>query len=132
MNDENLEMYLYQQFNAVLDSDLDTEEKQQKLGQLFLNASNSISAIYLVNHEDEAKEMLKMAVGEQKADINFKSLLKNEWYIYTNIAIWIDFLHSVFNEIQPNHPQYDFFSQVMDSISGIELQLGINQDHLVS
>lgn len=132
MNDENLENYLYQQFNTILDGNFDNQEKQQKLGQLFINASNSISAIYLVNHEEEAKEMLKMVSGDKAVDVNFKSLLKNEWYIYTNIEIWIDFLHSVFNEIQPNHPQYNFFNQVMDSISSIEMQLGIQKNQFVN
>lgn len=131
MNDENLENYLYQQFNTILDSQEGQAEKQKKLGQLFINASNSISAIYLVNHEEEAKEMMKMVSGNE-VNMNFKSLLENEWYIYTNIAIWIDFVHSVFQEIQPNHPQYDFFNQVMESIHTIEMQMGIQTDHLVS
>lgn len=128
MNDENLENYLYKQFNDVLDSHESSEEKQKKLGQLFINASNSISAIYLVTHEQQAKEMMKLA----GTDLNLKSLLKNEWYIYTNIAIWIDFLHSVYNEILPSHPQYNFFSQVMDSMSLIENELGIKKDQLIS
>lgn len=128
MNDENLEIYLYNQFNQILDSHEDTNEKQQKLGQLFLNASNSISAIYLTTHEKEAEEMMKLA----GTNINLKSLLRNEWYIYTNIEIWIDFLHSVYNEILPNHPQYNFFNQIMDSITMMEGSLGIKKDTLVS
>lgn len=130
MNDENLELYLYNQFNEILDGN-DETEKQKRLGQLFINASNSISAIYLVNHEDEAKGMLALAMGND-VNVNFKSLLKNEWYIYTNIEIWIDFLHSVFNEIKANHPQYQFFSQVMDSISMIENQMGMTSSPLVN
>lgn len=129
MNDENLEIYLYNQFNQILDSNDSEDEKQKRFGQLFIMASNSISAIYLTTHEKEAKEMLKMAGA---SDLNFKSLLKNEWYIYTNIAIWIDFLHSVFDEIKPSYPQYDFFSQVMSSMSMIENELGIKKDTLVS
>ena len=128
MNDENLEIYLYNQFNQVLDSDLDASEKQTKLGQLFINASNSISAIYLTTHEKEAEEMMKMA----GTNLDLKSLFRNEWYIYTNIAIWIDFLYSVYNEILPSHPQYNFFNQVMDSITLIERELGIKKDSLVS
>lgn len=130
MNDENLENYLYTQFNTILDANLDEKTRQEKFGQLFINASNSISAIYLVNHQEETKEMMKMMGG--KADINFKSILKNEWYIYTNIEIWIQFLHSVFNEILPSHPQYNFFNQVMDSVTAIEGQLGIQTNHLVN
>ena len=42
MNDENLEIYLYNQFNQVLDSNEDATEKQTQLGNLFINASNSI------------------------------------------------------------------------------------------
>lgn len=129
MNDENLEIYLYNQFNQVLDSNDDASEKQQKLGQLFLNASNSISAIYLTTHEKEAQEMMKMAGA---GNFDLKSLLKNEWYIYTNIEIWIDFLHSVYNEILPNHPQYNFFNQIMDSVQMMERSLGIKKDTLVS
>ena len=33
MNDENLENYLYSQFNEILDSDDDTETKQKKAWQ---------------------------------------------------------------------------------------------------
>lgn len=128
MNDENLEIYLYNQFNTVLDSHDSLEEKQKQLGHLFINASNSISAIYLVTHEEQAQQMMKMA----GTDINLKSLLKNEWYIYTNIEVWIDFLHSVYNEILPSHPQYNFFNQVMDSIGAIENELGIKKDQLIS
>ena len=131
MNDENLELYLYNQFNEILDKNDSESEKQKRLGQLFITASNSVSAIYLVNHEDEAKGMLAMATGND-VNVNFKSLLKNEWYIYTNIEIWIDFLHSVFNEIKPNHPQYQFYTQVMDSISMIENQMGIASNPLVN
>lgn len=131
MNDENLELYLYNQFNEILDKNDSESEKQKRLGQLFMTASNSISAIYLVNHEDEAKGMLAMATGND-VNVNFKSLLKNEWYIYTNIEIWIDFLHSVFNEIKSNHPQYQFYTQVMDSISMIENQMGIASKPLVN
>ena len=129
MNDENLELYLYNQFNEILDKNDSESEKQKRLGQLFITASNSVSAIYLVNHEDEAKGMLAMATGND-INVNFKSLLKNEWYIYTNI--WIDFLHSVFNEIKSNHPQYQFYTQVMDSISMIENQMGISSNPLVN
>ncbi len=131
MNDENLELYLYNQFNEILDKNDSESEKQKRLGQLFITASNSVSAIYLVNHEDEAKGMLAMATGND-INVNFKSLLKNEWYIYTNIEIWIDFLHSVFNEIKSNHPQYQFYTQVMDSISMIENQMGISSNPLVN
>ena len=131
MNDENLELYLYNQFNEILDKNDSESEKQKRLGQLFITASNSVSAIYLVNHEDEAKGMLAMATGND-INVNFKSLLKNEWYIYTNIEIWIDFLHSVFNEIKSNHPQYQFYTQVMDSISMIENQMGIASKPLVN
>ena len=131
MNDENLELYLYNQFNEILDKNDSESEKQKRLGQLFITASNSVSAIYLVNHEDEAKGMLAMATGND-VNVNFKSLLKNEWYIYTNIEIWIDFLHSVFNEIKPNHPLYQFYTQVMDSISMIENQMGIASKPLVN
>lgn len=131
MNDENLELYLYNQFNEILDKNDSESEKQKRLGQLFMTASNSISAIYLVNHEDEAKGMLAMATGND-VNVNFKSLLKNEWYIYTNIEIWIDFLHSVFNEIKSNHPQYQFYTQVMDSVSMIENQMGIASKPLVN
>lgn len=131
MNDENLELYLYNQFNEILDKNDSESEKQKRLGQLFMTASNSISAIYLVNHEDEAKGMLAMATGND-VNVNFKSLLKNEWYIYTNIEIWIDFLHSVFNEIKSNHPQYQFYTQVMDSVSMIENQMGIASKSLVN
>ena len=128
MNDENLEIYLYNQFNQVLDSNEDSSEKQAKLGNLFINASNSISAIYLTTHEKEAEEMMKLA----GTNLDLKSLLRNEWYIYTNIEIWIDFLHSVYNEILPNHPQYKFFNQVMDSIVMIENELGIKKETLLS
>lgn len=131
MNDENLELYLYNQFNEILDKNDSESEKQKRLGQLFMTASNSISAIYLVNHEDEAKGMIAMATGND-VNVNFKSLLKNEWYIYTNIEIWIDFLHSVFNEIKSNHPQYQFYTQVMDSVSMIENQMGIASKSLVN
>ena len=131
MNHENLELYLYNQFNEILDKNDSESEKQKRLGQLFITASNSVSAIYLVNHEDEAKGMLAMATGND-INVNFKSLLKNEWYIYTNIEIWIDFLHSVFNEIKSNHPQYQFYTQVMDSISMIENQMGISSNPLVN
>lgn len=128
MNDENLEIYLYNQFNQVLDSNEDATEKQTQLGNLFINASNSISAIYLTTHEKEAKEMMKLS----GVDLDLKSLLRNEWYIYTNIEIWIDFLHSVYNEILPSHPQYNFFNQVMDSITMIENELGIKKETLLS
>lgn len=128
MNDENLEIYLYNQFNQVLDSNEDASEKQIQLGNLFINASNSISAIYLTTHEKEAKEMMKLS----GVDLDLKSLLRNEWYIYTNIEIWIDFLHSVYNEILPSHPQYNFFNQVMDSITMIENELGIKKETLLS
>ena len=128
MNDENLEIYLYNQFNQVLDSNADQVEKQQQLGQLFINASNSISAIYLTTHEKEAKEMMKMS----GVNLDLKSLLRNEWYIYTNIEIWIDFVYSVYHEILPNHPQYNFFNQVMDSITMIENELGIKKETLLS
>lgn len=77
MNDENLELYLYNQFNEILDKNDSESEKQKRLGQLFITASNSVSAIYLVNHEDEAKGMLAMATGND-INVNFKSLLKNE------------------------------------------------------
>ena len=103
MNDENLEIFLYNQFNQILDSNEDTSDKQQRLGQLFIMASNSISAIYLTTHEKEAEQMMKMA----GTNLDLKSLLRNEWYIYTNIEIWIDFLYSVYNELLPNHPQYN-------------------------
>ena len=56
MNDENLEIFLYNQFNQILDSNEDTSDKQQRLGQLFIMASNSISAIYLTTHEKEAEQ----------------------------------------------------------------------------
>lgn len=131
MNDENLENYLYGQFNAILDSNDSQQEKQRRLGELFLNASNSISAIYLVNHEKQANQMLAMAAGKE-VDVNFKSILKNEWYIYTNISIWIDFLHSVYHEILPDHPQFNFFNQIMDSITMIENQLGLAHKPLVN
>ena len=56
MNDENLENYLYSQFNEILDSDDDTETKQKKLGNLFMTTGNSISAIYLVNNQMKPKK----------------------------------------------------------------------------
>lgn len=129
MNDENLEMYLYNQLNQVMDSHESEADKQAKYGNLFINASNSISAIYLTQHEQQAKEILEMA-GEKA--VNLKSLFENQWYIYTNIAVWIDFLYSVYHEIKPNHPQYGFFSQVMDSITMIENELGIKKETLLS
>lgn len=132
MNDENLENYLYSQFNEILDSDDDTETKQKKLGNLFMTAGNSISAIYLVNNQDETKKMMAQMLPEVNANVDFANLLKNEWYIYTNIEIWIDFLYSVYNEILPSHPQFAFFGQVMDAVKTIERQSGITKNHLVS
>lgn len=131
MNDENLENYLYTQFNDVLDSHDDVMKKQEQLGKLFLSAANSITSIYLINHQKEAKEMFAMMTGKD-LEVDFRNILKNEWYIYTNIEIWLDFAHSVFKEIQPTHPQHDFFMQVMDSITNIEQELGIQQNTMVS
>lgn len=132
MNDENLENYLYQQFNEILDSQDDYSTKQDKLGKLFMMASNSISAIYLVQNQDKTKAMMKQFAPEMDQDINFARLLENQWYIYTNINVWIDFLHSVYNEIAPTHAQYEFYGQIMDAVKTIENELGLDQTHLVS
>ena len=37
MNDENLELYLYNQFNEILDKNDSESEKQKRLGQLFIS-----------------------------------------------------------------------------------------------
>lgn len=131
MNDENLQLYLYNQLNTILDSKDDFETKQKRLGQLFFNVSNSISAIYLINNEESAKQMFAQATG-QKIDLDFKNLLKHEWYIYTNIEIWLEFIHALYGEIDASHEQYYIFSQVIDTINVIESQLGIDNQQLVS
>ncbi len=124
MNDENLQTYLYQQLNDILDSNASHEDKQDRLGKLFITTSNSISSIYLVNHEEQAGKMIE-AMGGQA--LNFKSLLKNEWYIYTNIEIWIDFLYALDEEIDDNHPQHEFFEKIMETLHVIENELGIQK-----
>ena len=53
--------------------------------------------------------MMEQMLPEVNTNVDFANLLKNEWYIYTNIEVWIDFLYSVYNEILPSHPQYAFF-----------------------
>ena len=50
MNDENLEIYLYNQFNQVLDSNEDATEKQTQLGNLFINASGPAACCLLHPH----------------------------------------------------------------------------------
>lgn len=130
MNDENLTNYLFNQFNTILDSKDNEVEKQEKLGKLFIYASTCISAIYLVQHPEEANKIQKMAALGNNLDL--AKLLKNEWYIYTNIEIWLDFIHSVFNEITPNQAQYNFYLQVMSSIDIIEINLGLDKPNILN
>lgn len=131
MNDENLEQYLYDQLNQLLDKHLPHDEFQEELGKLYMNAANAISAIYLINNEDQTKETLKM-MGMEKQILDFKSLFKNAWFAYTNIAIWIEYLHNLYDQLDVNHPQYGFYTQIIDSVKMIENQMGINASHLMN
>lgn len=131
MNDENLEQYLYDQLNQVLNQNLPFQELQEALGKLYMNAANAISAIYLINHEDQTKETLEMmGMGNQMLD--FKSLFKNAWFAYTNIEIWIDYLHNLYDQLDSSHPQYEFYTQIIDSVKMIESQLGMDPSHLMN
>jgi len=130
MNDENLTIYLFDQFNKILDSTDADSKKQDDLGKLFLYASTCISAIYLINHPDEASKIQKLASIDMNLDL--AKLLKNEWYIYTNIEIWLDFIHSVFNEISSNHSQYNFYLQVMSSVDIIQINLGLDKPNVIN